>query len=58
MSLDDIKNKLYKKDLPEHLSEHEISQYDPAGAKNADGAEKSAEDLWAEKKSEESIYIS
>ncbi|MFZ2975527.1 MAG: hypothetical protein WA055_02795 [Candidatus Moraniibacteriota bacterium] len=49
MSLRDIKNNLYKKDAPENLSEHEISKYDPAVAKDTGEMNKGESDLWAKK---------
>ncbi|KKP80356.1 MAG: hypothetical protein A2271_04745 [Candidatus Moranbacteria bacterium RIFOXYA12_FULL_35_19] len=49
MSLRDIKENLYKKEAPENLSEHEISQYDPTVAKNTGEMGKGADDLWAKK---------
>jgi len=49
MSLRDIKNNLYKKEAPENLSEHEISQYDPALAKDTGEMSKGEKDLWAKK---------
>ncbi len=49
MSLRDIKNNLYKKEAPENLSEHEISQYDPTIAKDTGEMSKGEKDLWAKK---------
>ncbi|MDO9231041.1 MAG: hypothetical protein Q7U36_00985 [bacterium] len=49
MSLQDIKNNLYKKEAPENLSEHEISQYDPSLAKDTGEMNKGEKDLWAKK---------
>ncbi|HAT74272.1 MAG: hypothetical protein US30_C0002G0007 [Candidatus Moranbacteria bacterium GW2011_GWF2_36_839] len=49
MSLQDIKNNLYKKDAPENLSDHEISKYDPSLAKDTGEMKKGESDLWAKK---------
>ena len=49
MSLQDIRNKLYKKEAPKSLSQHEISKYDPTIAKDTGEMEKGEKDLWAEK---------
>ncbi|MFA6159553.1 MAG: hypothetical protein WC678_00495 [Parcubacteria group bacterium] len=49
MSLQDIKNNLYKKEAPENLSEHEISKYDPSLAKDTGEMKKGESDLWAKK---------
>lgn len=49
MSLQDIKNNLYKKEAPENLSEHEISKYDPSLAKDTGEMNKGEKDLWAKK---------
>ena len=45
MSLFDIKDKLYRKDMPENISEHDISQYDPAASETGEGF-KRKEDDW------------
>ena len=48
MSLNDVKNNLYKKEPPKNLSEHGVSQYDPMIGNNTGEIGKS-NDLWAEK---------
>lgn len=51
MSLSEIKNKLYKKDLEEDLAKHEESEFDArAGAVGTENAGEQAEDKWETEK--------
>lgn len=51
MSLSDIRNKLYKKNAPENISEYDLTKFNPK-SKNEDVKEinPEAKDLWVEKK--------
>ncbi|HHE45776.1 MAG TPA: hypothetical protein ENL05_00275, partial [Candidatus Moranbacteria bacterium] len=51
MSLFDIKNKLYKKKVPENLSEHDESLYNPETFhKEEKGGAEEEKDAWLEKR--------